>query len=66
MQIELDNRPAEQLEIRARRQGLDINALATEAIEHYLQQLEETDALDTEIDEVMREQAWLLEQLKHR
>lgn len=66
MQIQLDDRLAQQLEIRARQQGLDISVLAAEAIEHYLQQIEESDALDAEIDEVMREQAWLLEQLKHR
>jgi predicted transcriptional regulator len=66
MQIEVDERTYQQLEAIARAQGRDVQQIAQEAVEQYLARQIEAHDFDALIDEIMEEQAWVLNELDKR
>jgi hypothetical protein len=50
----------------ADKRQVSLNEIVRESIVEYARRLEEDEQFEAEIDEIMQEQAWLLNQLKDR
>ncbi|HLU10938.1 MAG TPA: hypothetical protein VK003_14805 [Oceanobacillus sp.] len=64
--ISIDERAYELLQKWAKKRQLSLEEIVHESITEYDRRLSEDEQFDAEIDEIMREQAWLLNELKNR